>query len=244
LFLRDCTFSARRGTEVFLPCGQSVKTPEHLFAALYGLGIWSVRISAEGPEVPALDGCSAAFSEALLAGSRPLQEGEEQPEPFALSSPLAVEDTGRDALVSAFPSGGLSLSYVITYGGTPIGTQAADFRLSPGSFQSLLAPSRTFALASEVRSLLDRGLAKGGSPENAVVVEEKSVSAAGGLRFPDEFVRHKMLDLLGDLYLLGRPLRARVIALRAGHDLHCRLAERLLFPSRSGHQRKKETNHV
>jgi UDP-3-O-[3-hydroxymyristoyl] N-acetylglucosamine deacetylase len=95
-----------------------------------------------------------------------------------------------------------------------------------------------------VRSLLDRGLAKGGSPENAVVVEEKSVSAAGGLRFPDEFVRHKILDLLGDLYLLGRPLRARVIALRAGHDLHCRLAERFLFLSAARHSRKKETNHV
>ncbi|MBP6333729.1 MAG: UDP-3-O-acyl-N-acetylglucosamine deacetylase, partial [Aminivibrio sp.] len=110
--LDACTFSGTgRGTEVFLPCGQSVKTPEHLFAALYGLGIWSVRISAEGPEVPALDGCSAAFSEALLAGSRPIQEGEEQPEPFALSSPLAVEDTGRNALVFALPSGELSLSY-------------------------------------------------------------------------------------------------------------------------------------
>ncbi|MBP6333771.1 MAG: UDP-3-O-[3-hydroxymyristoyl] N-acetylglucosamine deacetylase [Aminivibrio sp.] len=243
--LEACTFSGTgRGTEVFLPGGQSVKTPEHLFAALAGLGIWSVRISVEGPEVPALDGCSAAFAEALLAGSRPMPEGEEQPEPFALSAPLAVEDGGRNALVFAFPSGELSLSYVITYGGTPIGTQAADFRLSQENFLSLLAPSRTFALASEVRSLLDRGLAKGGSPENAVVVGETSVSASGGLRFPDEFVRHKILDLLGDLYLLGRPLRARVAALRAGHDLHCRLAEKLLFLSGTRHSRKKETNHV
>ncbi|MBL3540403.1 UDP-3-O-acyl-N-acetylglucosamine deacetylase [Aminivibrio sp.] len=243
--LAGCTFSGTgRGTEVFLPGGQSVKTPEHLFAALYGLGIWSVRISAEGPEVPALDGCSAAFAEALLAGSRPVAEGEEQPEPFALSTPIAVEDSARNALVFAFPSGELSLSYVITYEGTPIGTQAADFRLSPGSFGAFLAPSRTFALASEVQSLLDRGLAKGGSPENAVVVGETSVSAAGGLRFPDEFVRHKILDLLGDLYLLGCPLRARVVALRAGHALHCRLAENLLFLSCSRHFPKKETNHV
>lgn len=243
--LETCSFSGTgRGTEVFLPAGQSVKTPEHLFAALYGLGIWSVRISAEEPEIPALDGCSAAFAEALLAGSSPIAEGEEQPEPFAVSVPMAVEDQARNAALIAFPAGELSLSYVIAYEGTPIGTQAFDFRLSRGSFRSLLAPSRTFALASEVQALLDRGLAKGGSLENAVVVGETSVSAAGGLRFPDEFVRHKILDLLGDLYLLGRPLRARVVALRAGHDLHCRLAERLMFLSRSRHSRKKEKNHV
>lgn len=240
-----CRFSGTgRGTEVFFPDGTSLKTPEHLFAALAGLGIWSVRITAEGPELPALDGCSETFARSLEESSLPIPEGAEHPEPFALPVPLAVTDPVRNAALFACPSEELSVSYVITYGGTPIGTQAADFSLSPGSFSSLLAPSRTFALASEVQALLDQGLAKGGNAENAVVVGETSVSAAGGLRFPDEFVRHKILDLLGDLYLLGRPLRARVVALRAGHNLHCRLAERLLFLSRSGHQRKKETNHV
>ena len=243
--LEACAFCGTgRGTEIFLPGGLSVKTPEHLFAALSGLGIWSVRISADGPEIPAMDGCSATFTDALQAGSRPICEGEDLPDAFALSVPLAVEDPGRSAALLAFPSEELMISYIISYEGTPIGTQAADFRLSQGNFRSLLAPSRTFALASEVRSLLDRGLAKGGSAENAVVVGDTSVSAAGGLRFPDEFVRHKILDLLGDLYLLGRPLRARVVALRAGHDLHCRLAERLLFLSGTRHSRKKETNHV
>lgn len=235
---------AGRGTEVFLPDGTSVKTPEHLFAALAGLGIWSVRIGVEGPEIPALDGCSAAFAKVIEANSAPVRSNEKGPEPLALSCPLAVENRARKAAVFAFPSDELLISYVITYEGTAIGTQAADYRRPGDDFSALIAPARTFALESEVKELLGRGLAKGGGAGNAIVAGESSVSAEGGLRFPDEFVRHKILDLMGDLYLLGRPLRARIVALRAGHDLHCRLAERILSASGSKKFRKKEKNHA
>ena len=226
--VEDSAFSGTgRGTELFLPDGTSLKTPEHLFATLAGLGVWSVRIAAEGPEIPALDGCSVAFAKVIEANSTPADDGGKGPEPMALPFPLIVENRDRGAVLAAFPSDELFLSYVITYEGTAIGTQASDFRPPADDFLPLLAPARTFALESEVQALLDRGLAKGGSMENAIVAGKNAVAAAGGLRFPDEFARHKILDLLGDLYLLGRPLRARIFALRAGHDLHCRLVERL-----------------
>lgn len=227
--VEKCAFSGTgRGTEVLLPDGTALKTPEHLFAALAGLGVWQVRITVQGPEIPALDGCSAAFAKVIEGNSSPLSDSEKGPEPLALSCPLTVENRERKAVLAAFPSDELFISYVITYGGTAIGTQAADYNASDGDFSLMVAPARTFALESEVKALLDKGLARGGSADNAIVAGEKSISAAGGLRFPDEFVRHKILDLLGDLYLLGRPLRARIVALRAGHDLHCRLVERLL----------------
>ena len=238
--LENCSFSGGgRATEVFLPDGASVKTPEHLFAALGGLGLWSVQITVLGPEVPALDGCSLAFASALAEGSFPLPKDEDPPKALALDEALAVEDGSRGGVLAAFPSEDLHISSFITYEGTPIGTQGADFIQGRGNFLSEIAPARTFALASEVEGLLDRGLAKGGSLENAILVEDDGIKAKGGLRFADEFVRHKILDLLGDLYLLGRPLRARVLAVRAGHKLHCRLVEKLLLLSRKRKNFKK-----
>lgn len=225
--LACCSLSGTgRGTEVFLPGGASLKTTEHLFAALSGLGIHSVVIEASGPEIPALDGCAAAFARELEARSRPLDDGQET---LDLTVPVHVEDPSRGALVAAFPCRELHISYVIRYEEEPIGTQLADYVSSRGrgEFLASFAPARTFGFSSELKSLRARGLAQGGTLENALLVGEREVQASGGLRFPDEFVRHKILDLLGDLYLLGMPLRARIVAIRSGHDLHCRLVERL-----------------
>lgn len=223
--LACCSLSGTgRGTEVFLPGGASLKTTEHLFAALSGLGIHSVVIEASGPEIPALDGCAATFARELEARSRPVDDGQET---LDLTAPVCVEDPSRGALVAAFPCPELHISYVIRYEEEPIGTQLADYVSSRGEFLASFAPARTFALFSELESLRARGLAQGGTLENALLVEGQEVQASGGLRFPDEFVRHKVLDLLGDLYLLGMPLRARIVAIRSGHDLHCRLVERL-----------------
>jgi len=227
--IEKCRFTGTgRGTEVFLPDGSSLKTPEHLFSALSGLGIWSAAISAEGPEVPALDGCAAAFASALEEASRPLGPDENLPEFAAVSVPAAVQDVSRRGVICAFPDDELHISSVIDYEEEPIGTQLVDYRSSKDDFRQFFAPARTFALGSEIGALLERGLAKGGSLENAVVVGKTDVRASGGLRFADEFVRHKILDILGDLYLLGRPLRARIVALRSGHTLNCRLVERIL----------------
>lgn len=225
--LSSCVLSGTgRGTEIVLPSGESLRTTEHLFAALAGLGVYSATIELDGPEVPALDGCSAAFARGLAAVSRPAVE-DEMPKAVDLAMPVVVEDEARGAVVAAFPCPELWITYVIRYEERPIGTQMADFRPDGDDFLGELAPARTFALASEIDDLRVKGLALGGSLENALLVGTEDVQVLGGLRFPDEFVRHKILDLLGDLYLVGTPLRARIVALRSGHTLHCRLVEKL-----------------
>lgn len=243
--LYSCTTSALgRGTDLLLPGGGRIKTAEHLFAALSGLGIHSVRIGMSGTEIPALDGCSLAFAEELLKASEPLEDGE-QPAPFALAYPVTVEDEERRSLLAAFPSGDLRITCLLQYPEKPIGTEMAQFSPGRDDFLRDIAPARTFALKSELDFLRERGLARGGSLDNALLVDSESVQASGGLRFPDEFVRHKILDLLGDLYLLGRPLRARIVAIRSGHGLHCRLVDRLKsLISKDNLPYAKETRHV
>ena len=230
--LEFCRISgAARGTIVALPhSGQCVRTTEHLFAPLAALGIWSVRISVRGPEVPALDGCAALFTEALWSASEPEEREiafKVRSNAFSPAVPVTIVDEERKSALSLFPWRDLALTYVIQYEERPIGSQVADFEASKDDFCSRIASARTFALASEVDRLLALGLARGGSLDNAIVVGERDVQASGGLRFPDEFVRHKLLDLLGDLYLLGVPLNARITAVRAGHAMHCRLIDRL-----------------
>ena len=227
--LYSCSTSASgRGTDLFLPGGGRMKTTEHLFAALSGLGIHGVSISLIGPEIPALDGCSRTFAGELLKASEPIEEGK-QPASFALAYPVSVEDEERGSLLAAFPSRDLRITCILQYPEKTIGTQMAGYSPGRDDFLRDIAPARTFALKSELEFLRERGLARGGSLDNALLVDSESVQASGGLRFPDEFVRHKILDLLGDLYLIGLPLRARIVAVRSGHGLHCRLVERLKY---------------
>ena len=243
--LTSCSSSALgRGTDIILPGGGRIKTTEHLFAALSGLGIHAVRIGLTGPEFPALDGCSRAFAEELLKASEPLEDGK-HPAPFALAYPVTVEDEERGSLLAAFPSRDLHITCVLQYPEKPIGTQMAEFSSGRNDFLRDIAPARTFALKSELDFLREQGLARGGSLDNALLVDSETVQASGGLRFSDEFVRHKILDLLGDLYLIGRPLRARIVAIRSGHGLHCRFVERLKFLLRKDNlPYAKETRHA
>ncbi len=241
----SCSFSGLgRGTDLLLPDGKRIKTTEHLFAALSGLGISSVRMEISGPEIPALDGCSRAFAMQLQEASESLGE-ENHPDQFALAYPLMVEDETKNSLLAAFPSRDLRITCVLQYPEKPIGTEMAEFSAEKDDFLRDIAPARTFALKSELETLRGRGLARGGNPDNALLVDDENVQASGGLRFPDEFVRHKILDLLGDLYLVGIPLRARIVAIRSGHGLHCRLAERLksLF-GQNNFVYAKETRHA
>ena len=230
--LELCPISGEgRGTTVFLPHSRlSARTTEHLFAALAALGLWSVRISLKGPEIPAADGCSALFAQTLFNASAPAAPEEasrNRLKAFSPAFPVTIVDGAREAEISLFPQGDLALVYVIQYAERPVGTQMAVFDAAKDDFLACVAGARTFALASEVERLRSAGLARGGSLDNAIVVGERDVQASGGLRFQDEFVRHKLLDLLGDLYLLGVPLNARVTAIKSGHAMHCRLVERL-----------------
>ena len=211
-----------RGSDYVFPDGHRVRTCEHVLSALVGLGIWGVRLTVEGPEMPALDGCAQRMTECLLAHSEPCASG---PEPLALALPVQVGDASR--FVAAFPAPKFCVTCVVRYASPLIGTQMLDLTVAPEPYREQIARARTFAMEADLEALRANGMALGGSLENAVLVGAEGIRAAGGLRWPDEFVRHKTLDLIGDLAAVGRPVRAHVVAVRSGHELHLRLADRL-----------------
>ena len=192
-------------------------------AALYALLIDDLRVELDGPEVPILDGSSKPFVDALLRSGR--VETDVPREYMTLVRPIVV--SRDEKRIAAYPSREYRVTYAIEFEHPMLDYQELSASLwTDSSFAEKLAPARTFTFESEVETLRSSGLALGGSLDNAVVIGADGLLNPG-LRFPDEFVRHKMLDLTGDLSLLGRPLRAHIVAYRAGHDLHGQLARRI-----------------
>lgn len=209
-----------------LGCGPcSAATTEHLLAALYGLRIDNARIELSGPEVPALDGSAAPWTRLLQGAGRLSQDRPSR----AIRLLRRVEVHQGDRMIALEPSERLSLAVHIDFAHEAIGAQSIDLELDPDSFLRELAWARTFGFTAELDALRTAGLARGGSLENAVVFgDEGQVLNTEGLRAPDEPVRHKALDLVGDLALLGAELQARVSAVRPGHALSLALMQALL----------------
>ena len=203
-----------------------IGTVEHLLAALRGCGIDNARVDLDGPEVPILDGSAASFVFLLDCAGSAAQDAPRRE--IEVLRPVRVED--GDGFVELQPrerGAGFDMALSIDFDAAAIGHQALALELTAGSFRQELARARTFTLASEIAGLQAAGLALGGSLENAVVVDEERVLNPGGLRMPDEFVRHKMLDAVGDLALAGPLLRARLVAHRPGHTLNNRVLRAL-----------------
>ncbi|HOM28156.1 MAG TPA: UDP-3-O-acyl-N-acetylglucosamine deacetylase [Deltaproteobacteria bacterium] len=197
-----------------------VGTTEHLMAALYGLGLTDLDIVVEGDEIPAMDGSALPFVEALGdAGRSPLGVA------AAEISPRGVLRFGDGASWIEARPGDFSVSYEIDFPDTAIGRMR--FTFDGRGFAERIAPARTFGRMQDVEAMRAAGLALGGGLHNAVVVDGDGVVNPEGLRFEDEFVRHKILDLLGDLWSLQAPLKARITAWKASHALHVRLAKAL-----------------
>lgn len=214
----------------------TLSTVEHLLAATAGLGLDHVRFEVEGPEIPILDGSGQQFCAGFKAAG--LRELESPAEPFVLRRPLSV--VAGESLVLALPHEQMVLEYVLHYDHPVLGVQQVAFA-EDQDFERELAPARTFALWEEVKGLLERGLARGGDLSNALVVRAEGYSSP--LRLLQEPARHKCLDLLGDLALLGRPLCARVLAVKAGHRLHVEMAKLLRKEdSDAGRLRDQEEN--
>ena len=195
-----------------------VRTVEHLLASLFAFGVTSVVVELDADEIPILDGSALPFVRAIEAGgTRPLPGNVPVLE---IRRPFAVEDNGASVVVEPGSAGeGLRLAYTIEYPHPLIGRQSRGLILTPETFAAEAAPARTFGFIKDVETLHGRGLALGASFENTVVLDSERV-INGPLRFPDEFVRHKLLDLAGDLALAGRPLAGRFTAHKAGHRLH------------------------
>ena len=208
-----------------LPGGEEIQTCEHLLAALAGLGIRDALLVCSGEEVPILDGSAAPFVEILEPLRVPL-EGPVQE--LVLPASVVVDEPHRGRFLAALPSEVLRLTVLLDYPDTPIGTLTATVEVTPERFARHIAPARTFGLTRELAELRERGLIRGGSLENALVVDETGpLNPREGVPFREECLRHKMLDLLGDLALLGLPLKAHLVALRSGHPSHQILVDRL-----------------
>lgn len=199
--------------------GASVATIEHVMAALRGLGIDNALISVNGSEVPILDGSAQPYINAIDAVGVV-----EQSSPRRVLRILRDVRVGDDKCFAQIsPAQHSEFEFQIDYPGTAIGTQKYQVRLINGNFRHDIAAARTFGLRSDVEQLRAKGFALGGSLENAVVVDGDEILNEDGLRFDDEFVRHKVLDAIGDLYLAGAPIMGRYHGHRAGHTLNNQL---------------------
>ena len=207
-----------------------VGTVEHLMAALSACGISNIRVELDGPEVPALDGSAAQWVFLLdCAGS---VEQQAPARVIEVLRAVRVQDGEAFAELRPGASSSLEMSMSIAFEAPAIGRQALSLAASGPAVRHELADARTFTLAHEVAGLQAAGLAQGGSLDNAVVVDGARVLNPGGLRMTDEFVRHKMLDAVGDLAMAGATLRGRFVGHRSGHTLNNRVL-RALFADRS-----------
>jgi len=204
--------------------GVQIHTVEHVLAALAGLGIDNavVELDADEPAEPT-DGSCDSFVDILTDAG--IEEQDAELQYLEIVEPVTFDD--GNVHIAASPHDGFRLSFTIDYENRTIGTQYASFELTEKTFLEEIAPARTFALQSDVEDLQKRGLIKGGSLENAIVVGKDGIVNQSDLRFPDEFVRHKILDLLGDLALLGMPLRGHVYASKSGHSTNVKFVDRL-----------------
>ncbi|MBI1340303.1 UDP-3-O-[3-hydroxymyristoyl] N-acetylglucosamine deacetylase [bacterium] len=215
--------TTRLGTNLENADGASVATVEHLLAACIGVGLDNVDVEIDGPETPILDGCSAAY----LAMIETAGLVEQDARPRRLRVLRKVEATDGAKRVALHPGEGYSLDVTIEFGSAVIGRQSAAFTWAPGAFGREIAWARTFGFASEIEQLQAMGLARGGSLANAILVDGDRVLNPGGLAAPDEFARHKLLDVIGDLALAGARIEGRYEGVQPGHAMNISLLRTL-----------------
>jgi len=200
-----------------------VGTVEHLLAALMACGITDVDIDIDGPEVPIIDGSALPFMHLIDAAG--VRELDAEIPVLRLREPVEVVDGEKS--IRLVPAKNLVIRYKIDFDHPVIGRESLHFDFNHDNFLRKIAPARTFGFMRDVEKLRAAGLARGGSVENAVVLDDRGV-VNGPLRFKDEFVRHKILDLVGDLALVGRPIAGEITAYRGGHALHSRLVAKIV----------------
>jgi UDP-3-O-[3-hydroxymyristoyl] N-acetylglucosamine deacetylase len=202
---------------------ESVSTIEHLMAAFAGLGISNALVQIDAPEIPIMDGSSAAFVRRFLSAG--LKDLMAPAKAYRLKQSVVIQE--GDKMLRLEPSDRQRIKCSIEFRAAVIGCQSIDYVASLENFLTI-ADARTFCNFSDVKAMREQGLALGGGLENAIVIGEHGVMNEEGLRAPDEFVRHKLLDLIGDFALLGAPLLADVYAHKSGHALHAKAVQFLI----------------
>lgn len=205
--------------------GATVSTIEHLMAAFYGMGVDNAIVELDGPEVPILDGSATGFvgmieSAGLVQLSSPRRY-------MVVKKPIKVIEDDKYIFLLPSDGSGLSINYSIDFAHPFLAKQSFSRPFSRDVFRKELGSARTFGFLKDVEMMRANGLAKGGSLENAIVISDTEILNEGGLRYPDEFVRHKVLDLMGDIALVGAPLIGNIVAYRSGHALNHKLAQEI-----------------
>ncbi|UCF87878.1 MAG: UDP-3-O-acyl-N-acetylglucosamine deacetylase [bacterium] len=204
--------------------GAAVKTVEHLLSAMAGCGVDNAVIEIKGDEIPIMDGSAAPFVRGIeIVG---LVDQEVPKRMLRIIDRIEVSENGASA--SLVPSDSFQVSFTIDFDHPLVGRQTLDFDYTPEFFMKEIAFARTFGFLKDVQAMVDKGLALGGSLENAVVVGDDRVLNPGGLRCEDEFVRHKILDTIGDLSLLGIPIIGAYSGYKAGHRINRLLMQEVL----------------
>ena len=206
--------------------GVRIATVEHLMSALAGLGVDNVHIDVDGPEIPIMDGSAAPFVMMMLEAGL-----EAQPAPrrfLKVLKPVEVREGDKWVRLEPYPGFRLEFSIAFDHPAISASQTRAVVDLSEHAYPRFVARARPFGFVHEVELLRELGLAQGGSLDNAIVLDEYRILNPEGLRFPDEFVRHKILDAIGDLYLAGHPLLARYVAHKSGHALNNQLLRALM----------------
>ncbi|HAW50414.1 TPA: hypothetical protein DCX16_05655 [bacterium] len=200
-----------------------VHTVEHLLATLTSFSITNLFVELGGPEPPAMDGSGLSFVKLIEEAGVKNQGGKIKV--ISINRPIEIVENGRS--ISIYPYDGFKISYTVAFDHPVVQSQSIEIELSEEGFIKEIAPARTFGFLDEVSLLREKGLIKGGSLDNAVVVGHNEILNKEALRFPNEFVRHKVLDLIGDMSLLGTRLKGHIVANCSGHSMNIKLARRL-----------------
>ncbi len=204
--------------------GAKIRTVEHVLAALAGLGIDNAVVEVDGPEIPILDGSSIMLAELILQSGIAKQN---RKRPYIkITHPVTLTD--GNAEIAVLPFEGRKITYRIQFHHHFLGEQRISVDLTEESFVMEIAPARTFGFLKDVEHLKANGFAQGGSFDNAIILGDKGILNSTALRFKDEFVRHKILDLIGDLSLLGLPIHGHIIANKAGHTTNLKFLKKLI----------------
>jgi len=202
--------------------GVQIGTVEHALSAAYGLGIDNLDVEIRGDELPILDGSAMPFVRLFQAAG--IERLHRPQRTIAIAHRKEIRR--GDKSITVRPGRGLTITYEIEFPHRSIGHQSLTIAIAPDTYAARIAPARTFGFMHEIHYLRERGLARGGTLQNAIVLDGDNI-LSGPLRFEDEFVRHKILDLVGDLALLGRPVEGKIHARKAGHALHAELVREL-----------------
>lgn len=220
----DRIIDTRLATTIITDDNALIATTEHVMAALFGMGIDNAIIALDGPEVPIMDGSAGPFAHVLGRVGRRRQDVCK----WMLKINRKISYADGDSLVEILPHKGFKVTCEIDFSHPSIRRQSFSCEVTPGRFVREIASARTFGFLDQVERLRQSGLALGGSLENAVVIDDDGIVNAEGLRFADEFARHKALDVIGDLALLGFPLLGHVVAKKSGHGHHLSLMKELV----------------